>query len=131
MDINNIIERLDNLIYLKPATLEEINNAEKELGLQFSDEYKQYLSKYGVISANGIELTGIIQSPRLNVVEVTKNERDLRVIPSDMYVVENVGIEGIVLLQNNLGEIYELSENNSIKKIYNSLFEYIEKEHII
>lgn len=131
MDINNIIERLDNLVYLKPATLEQINNAEKELGLQFSDEYKQYLSKYGVISAYGIELTGIIESPRLNVVEVTKNERDLRVIPSDMYVVENVGIEGIVLLQNNLGEIYELSENNSIKKIYNSLFEYIEKEHII
>lgn len=131
MDINNIIERLDNLIYLKPATFEQINNAEKELGLQFSDEYKQYLSKYGVISANGIELTGIIQSARLNVVEVTKNERNLRVIPSDMYVVENIGIEGIVLLQNNLGEIYELSENNSIKKIYNSLFEYIEKEHII
>lgn len=128
--IISAIEKLENLRQLQPATPEQIENAEKQLGLNFAQEYKEYVEKYGAISAKGIELTGITPFSRLNVVEVTKSERGLNNIPSNLYVIENVAIEGIVLLQNTLGEIYELNESSKLQKRYNSLCEYIENEHI-
>ncbi|NQX62597.1 SMI1/KNR4 family protein [Paenibacillus qinlingensis] len=128
-NIISAIEKLRNLRHLEAATDEQIELAQRQLGLLFSVDFKQYLKKYGVISAKGIELTGITSSPRLNVVEVTKSERELNKIPNDLYVIENIAIEGIILLQNSLGEIYELTHNSKIQKKYNSIYEYLETEH--
>lgn len=128
--IISAIKKLENLRHLEPATNEQIDIAQNQLGLNFSEEFKQYIQKYGVISAKGIELTGITASPRLSVVEVTKSERELNKIPNDLYVIENIAIEGILLLQNSSGEIYEFSQNAKINKRYNSICEYLETEHI-
>ena len=128
--IISTIEKLENLRYLKPATNEQIDIAQKQLGLHFSEEFRQYIQQYGAISAKGVELTGITASPRLSVVEVTKSERELNKIPNDLYVIENIAIEGILLLQSSSGEIYELSQNAKIQKKYNSICDYLETEHI-
>lgn len=128
--IIKVIEHLDDLRYLKAASNLEIENAEKELKLEFSAEYKKYLKKYGVISAKKVELTGIVKSSRLNVVEVTKSVRESKAIKQDLYVVENLGIDGVLILQNSKGEIFELQSNLEIKKLYDSLSEYIETEYI-
>ena len=66
----------------------------------------------------------------MSVVEVTKSERELNKIPNDLYVIENIAIEGILLLQSSSGEIYELSQNAKIQKKYNSICDYLETEHI-
>ena len=67
--------------------MEQIIEAEKELGVSFADDYTKYVEKYGVISARGIELTGVTTHERLSVVSVTKKERNMNSnIPENMYV---------------------------------------------
>ena len=80
----------------------------------------------GAIIAEGVELTGIAKSKARDVVAVTLEERRInKEVPDDFYVIENLGIEGIIVWQNEKGEIYETSPNNQVKKIYDSLSDYI------
>jgi hypothetical protein len=126
--IIKVIESLQNLRSLPPLSEQDIDNAEKTLGLHFADEYRSYTRKFGAISANGIELTGVVSAPRLNVVNVTISERNLnKYIPNDMYVIENTGIEGILMLQNNEGEIFSIAPNSKPEKKFNSLADYLKE----
>lgn len=122
-----IMSNLEDLRFLKPATEAEVSAAEKELGVVFAEDYKEYVLKYGVISARGIELTGVTTAKRLDVVTVTKAERELENIPQDMYVIENVAIDGIVVLQNTAGEVYSFAPHEPLKRICSSLSEYVER----
>ena len=49
----------------------------------------------------------------------------LSVLPSNMYVVESTGIEGIVILQDENGTIYSAAPNQEPQKIYDSLADYL------
>lgn len=120
------MSNLEDLRFLKPATEVEVKTAEKELGVVFAEDYKEYVLKYGVISARGIELTGVTSAKRLDVVTVTKAERELANIPHDMYVIENVAIDGIVVLQNTAGEVFSIAPHEPLKRICSSLSEYVE-----
>lgn len=125
-NILEVIEKLDNLRYLKGASEGEIKLAETKLNLSFAPDYKKYLRTYGTIIATGIELTGLNVSPRINVVDVTLSEREINPnMPSSMYVIENTAIEGILILQNEESEIFELQHTGKISKINNNLSEYI------
>ena len=66
-----IMSNLEDLRFLKPATEAEVTAAEKELGVIFAEDYREYVLKYGVISGRGIELTGVTSAKRLDVVTVT------------------------------------------------------------
>ena len=104
----------------------EINKAEKDLNLKFSEEYKSYLLNYGFATYEGHELTGICKAKRLNVVEVTKAERNNNPnVPNDCYVIETANIDGIVIWQNEDGLIFQSSPNTNSVELYNSLCEYI------
>ncbi|NFT91106.1 SMI1/KNR4 family protein [Clostridium botulinum] len=124
-NIIKVIKQLDNLRYLNGASEDEIKNAQQKLNLLFASDYKNYLEIYGAIIAKGVELTGLNVSSRINVVEVTLNERKNNNIPNNMYVIENIAIEGIIILQNEKAEIFELRENGKLNMIYNNLKEYI------
>ena len=124
-DIISTIENMNDLTTLKAATISQIEDAQNKLGLSFASEYKEYLEKYGAMSANSIELTGITESKRLNVIDVTIKERQRNEIPTDMYVIEDTCIEGILILQNSKGEIFEFQKSNKINKIFNSLSDYL------
>lgn len=129
-DIIQIISNLEDMRFIKPASMGQIIEAEKELGVIFSDEYTKYVEKYGVISARGIELTGITTHERLSVVSVTKKERELNSnIPANMYVIENIAIDGLVALQDETGKVYSVTPNGKPKLIYNSLSEYVENSN--
>lgn len=129
-DIIKIISNLEDMRFIKPASMEQIVEAEKELGVIFSDDYTKYVEKYGVISARGIELTGITTHERLSVVSVTKRERELNSnIPANMYVIENIAIDGLVALQDETGKVYSVAPNGKPKLIYNSLSEYVENSN--
>ncbi|MDU5326668.1 SMI1/KNR4 family protein [Campylobacter ureolyticus] len=123
------IQNLENLIPLKPASIEDIENVEIELALPLAKDYREYLLNFGAIMANDIELTGIAKSKNRNVVEVTKREWNLnRKIKHNLYVVENIGIDGIIIWQDSSGSIYESRPNYEAKKIANNLLEYIKSK---
>lgn len=124
--IVEIINNLPDLLPLKPATDIDIKDAEIQLRVSFNEEYREYLLAFGAIMADGIELTGIAKSAHRNVVNLTKQERELNPkIPNNMYVVENTGVDGIIIWQDTIGEIYQSSPNKEPKKIADSLSEYI------
>lgn len=127
--ITEVIDKLENLLPLKKATAEAVENVEKELGLSLAEEYKEYLLNYGAILADDIELTGIAKSKNRDVVQVTRREWEVNdKIPHNLYVVENAGIDGIIVWQDETGKIYESSPNHEAKQITGSLAEYIESK---
>ena len=123
--IIDVINGLENLLPLKPASVEAVENVEIELELPLA-EYKEYLLKYGAILADDVELTGIAKSKNRDVVQVTQREWSANAkINHNLYVVENIGIDGIVIWQDGTGKIYESSPNKAAKQIANSLAEYL------
>ena len=83
---------------------------------------------YGAASYYGHELTGICKAARLNVVDVTQDERQYNSVPVDWYVIEQTNIDGIVIWQTASGTIYETCPGSEADKICDSLEEYISLE---
>lgn len=107
-------------------TKEEILQAEEELCIRFAAEYHEYLEMLGLASVEGHELTGLTKDVRLDVVAVTKEYRAL--YGSDTvswYVVEDIGIDGLVIWQDEKGTIYQTSFVVEPVKIAESLEEYL------
>lgn len=126
-DINDVIDKLDKWRAYRGASYEDVKEAEYDLDLKFNEEYKTYLFYRSPVCGGGIELTGVTNVDRLNVVLVTERERMRNpLIKDNMYVVEVVGIDGIVILQDETGVIYAAQPYVAPKKIFNSLKEYVE-----
>jgi hypothetical protein len=127
--MSNIIETinsLENLLALKPASEEDVENIEIELALPLAEEYKEYLLEFGAIMADDIELTGFAKSKNRDVVQVTKREWAANNrIKHNLYVVESLGIEGIIIWQDGSGKVYESRPNYGATKIADSLAEYL------
>lgn len=122
------IKKLPELITLKPVESEEVENIEIELALRLADEYKEYLEKFGAVMADNVELTGVAKSKNRNVVSVTQREWKANpLIPHTMYVVENVGIDGIIIWQDTTGNIYQSRPNCHAEKIASNLADYLEE----
>ena len=103
----------------------DISAIEIALGTQLSEDYKAYILKYGVITAKNIEITGACISPRLNVVDVTKREREFSpALPKDCYVISTPGPEGLIIVQTCFSDIFEY-RNGKMTKIHNNLAEFL------
>lgn len=119
------IEQLPGLKYTGGVSYDRINEAESLLHLTFAEDYKQYLSTFGQVEASGIELTGISDKKMTSVILLTQQERNNMSIPSSHYVIENIGIDGLIYTQDNTGAIYQLLPNSPIIKVADSLLNYI------
>lgn len=120
------IRKVDKLYHAKGCTLEQVHNAERELGLKFPKEFTEYVMEFGVISFYGTEWTGLNVEGYLNVVEATLQERDLNnEFPKDCFVIENQGIDGIITVVNQEGQVF-IVQNNYKKMIGESLEDYLE-----
>jgi len=127
-NIIDVINSLPDLLSLKAATPMQITDAELQLRVSFSNEYKEYLSTFGAIMADGIELSGIAKSEHRSVVSLTKKEWELNPkVPHTMYVIENTCVDGIIIWQDKSGLIYQSNPNSKPQKIAASLTEYIIK----
>ena len=106
---------------------EAITAAEKKLNLSFSNEYREYLRRYGIVAFDGHELTGIVDNdPLVDVVAVTTAEKEKnKEIPADFYVIEETGVDEMIIWQSGDGKVYCSSPNSAVKLIYNSLVDYI------
>lgn len=124
-DFISILEQKKAFHSLKGVTSEAIKDAEEKLGLKFANEYVDYLKEYGVASFFGHELTGICSSARLNVVDVTIEERNYNQgISSQLYVVEETNYDNVVVWQDASGAIYKTAPGEKIEKVGTSLAKY-------
>ena len=119
------LQQYDDYICLGGVAIDSIENAENTLGVSFSVEYKEYLKTCGMATANGHEFSGIGKSKRLSVVEMTTALRNRVTIPKEMYVVEKLAIDGIVVTQVENGNVYQVYSNGDSTKIADSLEEYL------
>lgn len=104
---------------------EEIANAEQKLNLKFSDEYKEYLSNYGIISFGSHEFSGLGVNGYLNVVTATEKERNLGGnFPKDCILIENNGIDGVLTIMDENGIVYSFDGKNKTK-IASSFSEFL------
>ena len=98
---------------------EKITSAQSDLGVLFSEEYIE-----------GHELTGISSIKRLDVVSVTKSNRQTlnnAVAVNELYVLEEADIDGIVIWQDSNGLVYKTFPGcEKPIQINNSFAEYIE-----
>ena len=114
-----------NFFAEKGASLIQIKDAEKKLGLKFAPDFKECLYEFGAISVAGHELTGFSADKNLDVVEATEKNREKLNFKKNLYVIEETHIDGIIVLQDSKGMIYEISPYSKVKKIANSLAEYL------
>ena len=111
---------------MQGASFEEVESAQTTLQLSFADDYSIYVREYGIASFEGHELTGICNSKRLNVVDVTKNAREsILSFPKDLYVVEETNIDDIIICQDCTGAVYQTAPNAEPVKIADNLCDYI------
>lgn len=103
------IKEIPNLYHVEGCTTKQIQEAQNALGLEFPADFIDYLKEYGAISFYGTEWTGLNVEGYLNVVEVTKRERQLNPnFPSDCIVIENQGIDGVLTVMNEKGQVFTL-----------------------
>ena len=111
----------------KGATTELITKAEEALGLNFAEDYREYLCQFGSVSCSGHELTGFSEETNLDVVKVTmENRKKNPNVDMPLYVVEETHMDGIVIWQAPSGEIFQTEYKDTPYKIYNSLLEYVD-----
>lgn len=124
--IIKVIGNFEDLYHGNGASVDSIKEAEKKLKTKFSEEYYDYLCAFGTATFDGDEFTGLTDIERKDVVLVTEKYR--RMFGKDFddkYVIEETNIDGIVIWQSSTGEIFQSNMEGEIKKICDSLIEYI------
>ena len=102
-----------------------IENAEKELGICITPEYKEILQEYGSLCVKGEEFLGI-DDEHYDLVKATQEARKNDVhFPQDVYVIENTAIDGILIVQRNTGALYTYQPNSELQHLAHSLEEYL------
>lgn len=125
-DILNFIKNKSKFYSIGNISEENIKEAELILNIRFASDYRMIIKEYGAVTFSGHELTGICNSKRLNVVDVTKEERKYNKVPEDWYVIEQANIDDIVIWQDTSGAVYQTMPNKKPIKLCNSLLEYID-----
>lgn len=106
-EIKKLIDKLPEMCFIGSVKDTKIKDAEKELGVTFANDFVEYTKHYGAVASEGMEWLGVVNSERLSVVDRTKSYRDLYpCFPTNMYIVEELGIDGAVVLQDSTGKIY-------------------------
>ena len=125
-NITDKIRAIPGLYHGKGCSMKQIEEGQNCLGLKFSEEFIDYVKEYGAISFYGTEWTGLNVDDYLNVVQVTKQERDLNSnFPFDCIVIENQGIDGIFVIINEEGQVFTIQYDKK-EFLCDSLSEYLD-----
>lgn len=121
------ISKIENLYHAKKCSLAQVRKAQEDLNIIFPGDYVDIVREYGAISFYGTEWTGLNVDDYLNVVSVTKQERDInQSFPSDCFVLENQGIDGLLVICNKEGEVFSL-RHSKVEKIHDTISEYLDE----
>lgn len=126
-DIVHFIKTEEDSVYSEKGVSDsDIKKAEHKLGMKFADEFRRYLKEIGTAAVNGHQLTGISKDENLDVIHITKIERERNTDIENLYVVERTDVDGIIIWQSEFGEVYQAMPKGKPVKICNSLKEYLE-----
>lgn len=122
------ISALPDFSGFEPASEEDIAEAEHALNVKFAMDYRECLSAYGLIDANGHELTGVCNHPRLDVVRVTNDERGQdATVDKNLYVIERTGMDGAIAWQASDGRVVLRYPDGKSFEVAGSLLDYLSK----
>lgn len=126
IDVINSLGESDKLYFVGEVELSEIEEAEETLGVEFADDFVEYVQKFGSISVGSIELCGIDEDPDCSTVDKTEEMRDqFSDFPMDCYVIESVGVDNAVMVQKRDGTIYQFLPDHKLVFAADSLSEYL------
>lgn len=127
--MSNIVDKIygiEKLYHVKGCSTSQLEDAQRILGLEFPEEFVDYAKEFGAISFYGTEWTGLNVEGYLNVVEVTKQERERnKLFPLDCFVIENQGIDGIITIVDTKGYVFSAQYDN-IVPLCDSLSDYLD-----
>lgn len=129
-EIIDAMRTLENFRFAKPASREDIEKAEKTLGLTFSEEYNTYLFLFGSVSARGVELNGLFPASkpaeRLDVIcQTQKARKQYPNLDKNLYVVADDDFLNCLIAQDVTGQLYKIHPNGKVKKYLQSFSTYI------
>lgn len=126
--MKEVLEQISNKFKIfkgNGASADEVKAAEDQLGVAFPEEYVQYLRECGILSFGAHELFGLGVSGYLNVADVTETERKIgRGIPDGCFVIENLGIDGVLIVMDAAGNVYSI-HGDSKRQIASSFVSYL------
>ena len=126
-DIISTIKRLPELESSGPVSNEEICSAEVAAQVKFAEDYRVYLSAFGAVCSSIIAVSGISEDKDYGVVELTNKLRSLYTkVPPNFYVIEDVGVDGLVIWQDEAGVIYQSVPCSQPIKLFDNLSDYLE-----
>ena len=125
--LTDIMQSRPGFASLGPVSKEEIDNAAHALCVRFCAEYREYVSRFGIASLEGHELTGVGHFPRLNFVDGTRKQRALDPqVPKNLYVIEELNMDCAAAWQSENGEVYLSQPGMALARVAASLAEYLE-----
>lgn len=108
------------------VSVDMVDKAEGELGVTFGPEMREYLTTYGSVSYESVELYGLGFSSDyyLNIVAATKELRDMG-LPQGYFPIYNIG-DGVYAVVTSNDEVYQWSYNKKQADplICRTLFDY-------
>lgn len=101
----------DNQADTLPATQEQIAQAELDLGLTFTKEYRSYLLNIGVISFGPVETygLGVPDTSFLNIVNALEEFRALNNFPLSLVPISDIGDGHYYMYDNSTQNIVTVS----------------------
>ncbi|GEM_PF-355464 len=130
MHISDIISKINGIEGLWKAggcTEQQLFEAQQALGLTFPPEYSVYLREFGCIDFFATEWTGLNIEGNCNVVKATQQEQEINEnFPEKMFVLENAGIDGVIITVDEEGAVFKVQFEKS-EKIYNSISDYLDR----
>lgn len=101
---------------IRPAKEDEITTAERALGMQFSPEYKAYLSEFGLIASGATEVNGlgVPATSHLNILSAIKSLRDGKNYPPQAVPLCDIGDGYYYLYDNQQRKILTWSMINGV-----------------
>jgi hypothetical protein len=138
-DIENFVEDNQEICDAgQPATDELIENAERYLDVQFPDDYRAFLKRWGTLSIGPLEFYGICKPDFVNsslpdAIWFTKRKRQQLGLPKELVILyDNNGAEYFCLDTSAAENSPVVAWDIHLKKIRaikaESLFEFLLKE---
>jgi cell wall assembly regulator SMI1 len=137
-----LMERLTNFLNThpelrgQPATIEEITNAENELGVTMDDDYKEFIQKFGGAHA-GIDIHAFSNGSAIGketIIDLTKRGRNLlnhmELFPeiNECYVIADDG-NGNPVAMTKAGEVVLFDHDTEGKTVLANSFENFIEEN--
>lgn len=128
MNIIQALQEKEDLLHGDELDEKTIEAAEAELHLRFAPDYRKYLHEMTIAAYDGHELTGLSKADRTNVVSVTKQKwLECPKVPHEWYVVEDAGIDWIVVWQSQDGKVYETVGDEEPMCVAETMVEFVLK----